>query len=228
MSRRNSKETSFLILILVFSILASNVMAAVNDEDPLLQTSDLERELSVRFGLKPTEMNALRPLIRLDNRNAVLMYVNAADDHEADYLFLWDKVRRAHTEFEASISPKMSRRDKQVLSAAHVEFESRILMLWSDDYTSLLTQVLELDSVQQGMVRMVFEAERLHRHALILRTGISDELFNADWDGFTRRREGELRKLLRKEQVRAYRSLVDPPTPLIAIYAGSTVQRSGD
>jgi hypothetical protein len=212
MSRRISKNFSLGILVLIVTVFAAQAFAFGDDDDPLFQTGDLERELSTRFGLKAKEIKALRPLIRMDNRNSVLLYVKASDDHETDYMFLWEKVRRAHAEFEASISPKLSRKDKEVLKAAHVEFESRILTLWRDDYTSLLTQVLELDTVQQGMVNMIFDLERLHRHDLILRTGS----INSEWDALTRRRDAELIRLLRKEQIRAYRSLTDPPAQLIA------------
>src|SRR6476659_1283931 len=110
MSRRDRRIVTPGILITLLAVFAFRVPASGPDDDPLFQTGDLERELSTRFGLKAREIKALRPLIRMDNRNAVLLYVKAADDHEADYMFLWDKVRRAHTEFEASISPKLSRK----------------------------------------------------------------------------------------------------------------------
>ncbi len=217
MSRRNRALLTFGTLVLLVGMFSFKAIAAGDDEDPLFQTGDLERSLSMRFGLKAKEINALRPLIRLDNRNSVLLYVKASDDHEADYMFLWDKVRRAHNEFDGSISLKLSHKDKEVLKAAHVEFESRILTLWLDDYTSLLTQVLELDTIQQGLVRAVFDAERMHRHALILGSGSSYGAFNAEWDDLSRQRDGALIKLLRKEQIRSYRSLIDPPSSQIAL-----------
>jgi hypothetical protein len=228
MSRRKRTIFTSGVLILFFSVFAFRAFAAGVNDDPLFQTGDLERELSMRFGLKAREINALRPLIRMDNRNSVLLYVKAADDHEADYMFLWEKVRRGHTEFEAAISSKLSRKDRDVLKAAHVEFESRILSLWLDDYTSLLTQVLELDTVQQGMVAAVLDVERLRRHALILRTGEYAGKNSAEWDELTRQRDGELIRLLRKEQIRAYRSLVDPPAQLIAAHRSETPQTRGE
>jgi len=216
-NRSNISWFRFGVIFLVVTICAYNAFATIDEDDPLFSTTDLEKELCTRFRLKPQEINALRPLIKLDNRNAALLYITASDTHGTDYMFLWQKVRRSHDAFAASINPALTARQRAALKLAHSEFETRILTLWMDDYVGLVAEALELDSVQISVLQVVFDVERGRRRRLLLKIEtMQPAAFDSEWENLTSEREHELNKILSIEQMRGYRSLIDPPPALIA------------
>ena len=86
-----------------------------------------------------------------------------------------------------------------------------------DDYVALIAEALELDSVQVSVIQVVFDVERDRRRRLLLKIGaMTPAAFDSEWENLTTGCDDELRKILSIEQMRSYRSLIDPPPPLIA------------
>src|SRR5205809_475362 len=84
-------------------ILTINTSTIIADDDPLVDTADIERHVSHRFKLTPKEMKSIRPLIRMDNRTVVRLYWNATDEQRSNYMSLWDRLRQGRQDFEASL-----------------------------------------------------------------------------------------------------------------------------
>jgi hypothetical protein len=203
-------------VLLLSIILALNVITGLADEDPLFGTADLEKRLSSRFKLSHKEMKTLRPLIRSDNKNVVLLYGNSSDDERSIYMSLWEKIRQSRYDFESSLDVRLNERERAALKMARTEFETRILNYWLEDYLEFLANVLELDNIQLSMVRVVFENERSRRHRLIVKAGTHLSKIESDWEQLARDREGELFRTLDSDQLRVYRSLSEWDMQMLA------------
>ena len=197
-------------------IFASNAFIVHADDDPLVDTVEIERRVSTRFKLSSKEMRSIRSLIRSDNRNVVRLYWNASEEQRSNYMSLWDKIRQGRKEFEASLDPTFSNRQKAALRMAHTEFESRILYMWLEDYLDFLGGTLELDNVQANMVRFIFENEQDRRHQALIQAGPLQNLLDPKWDQLSKNRDAQMNLILDADQRRVYRSLFEITGELIA------------
>jgi hypothetical protein len=192
--------------ILAGVLFASNSSIVFADDDPL-NTIEVEHRVSSRFKLSAKEMRPLRTLIRADNKNVVRFYWNTSDEQRSNYMSLWDKLRQARQDLDASFDPTLNNRQKAALKMAHTEFESRILYLWLEDYLDLLDSMLELDNAQANMVRYIFETDQDRRHQALIQAGALLDMVDPKWDQLSKKREAELEQVLDADQRRVYHSM---------------------
>src|SRR5436190_13694820 len=120
-------------------------IAAQGQASDLIGTTHLENRLKTEFKLTRTDITSIRPLIRRENENVIRTYVQYSGERYKDnFLSLWEGLRSESWEFEGSLPVDLSARQKKALRTARIEFESRILDRWLEDYLGTLEDVLQL------------------------------------------------------------------------------------
>jgi hypothetical protein len=198
--------------VLAVLVLTLSVVVIHADDDPLVGTVELEKRLQTRFNLTTKELKAIRPALRSDNQNVVRLYWNASDEQRSNYMSLWERIRQGRRDFERTLGPDLSLRQKNALKVGHTEFESRILYFWLEDYLVFLGEALALDNVQSNLVRIVFENEQDRRHQCLQSGNLSDK----EWDQLSVNRDAELNRILDTDQLRIYRSFTQSAGEMVA------------
>lgn len=227
MKSRFLKENVFVVLITsIFSFALS--IAAQDQATELIGTAHLENRLKVEFKLTRNEITSIRPLIRRENENVIRTYVQYSGERYKDnFLSLWEGLRSDSWEFEGNLPTDLSAKQKKALRTARVEFESRILDLWLEDYLGTLGDLLQLNRFQVSGVQSVFENETEKRLRLIIAEMENPIRLNEDWQRLTNERERYLTVILDAQQFRLYLSLGKPDESSIAMLNCPQVYQPG-
>jgi len=200
------------LILLVIAGLA----AAFGQDEEIFDTRTLETQLKWQYRLSPSEVRLLHPLIARENQHLVMAFFRFSAERSDDFMSLWDEVRISRGDFESSVDPALSRRQKQALRSVRTRIESRVLDLWTDDYIAVLDVQLELDQVQQSCIRRIFHDERSSRHRLIISEAQNAVRKDAEWQALLDQRERSLRELLDSDQMLEYLQMGQHDSGLMA------------
>jgi hypothetical protein len=189
--------------------------SAFAQDQELFSTASIERSVSARFKLSPTDLRLIHPEIEQENRSLVLSYLRFSES-STDFLCLWTKVRIERHEAESSANlAALSSRQKMALAKALDALERRLLEMWLDEYVSGITGMLELDRIQMDCISKVFQRESEQRRRVIETESKTGVILNADWDKITGERDKYLRAILDPLQFHDY-TLLNATIDLIA------------
>jgi hypothetical protein len=182
----------------------------------MFETATVESHLRNKFGLSARDMSVIRPMLRRENADMVMLLSEKEDGTAfTTYLSLWNSILSRRTDFETSRLAGLTDRQKKALRRGRLEFETRILDVWMGDYVDGLAHMLELDSVQAFYVERVFNIEQTQRLRLWAKNPTARISLDPEWGKLTAVRDECVVKILSPAQLRDYRSLVDPTMPLV-------------
>lgn len=179
--------------------------------EALFDTASVERRLTTRLSLKPSDVNLLRPIMQRENDNLVSLYFHVSDVNSTDFLGLWDAVRARNAIADKSWPANLRPRQKQALSCARTEFETRILEKWLDDYLQTLGEWLELDWIQMKYVEKLFKSEHVARLEIFEKEKRLSIRLDYQWQELSVRREVKMEQILDKLQLREYHQMTTIP-----------------
>ena len=174
-------------------------------DDELFNVSSIERSVVSRFKLSKKDQKLVHAAIERENRVLVLSFLKYSESN-TDFLCLWNKVRIERHEAEAEMSG-LSGKQRIAIGKAREEVERRVLEMWTDDYISGLTDLLELDRVQMDGISKVFRRESEQRRSLLTKESNRGILLHDAWARITEERNSCLKAILDPLQLHDYNLL---------------------
>lgn len=204
------------ILLAILLIFAGFAVDVSGQDGNLFDTRTVERTIKHQYGLTTQELNTLRPILRRQNAELVIVLNRCMDEEQTDYFSLWTRLWTKREEFESVSVKGMTRRQTQVLRTARLKFELRILTQWRSFYVEGLGSFLELDWFQATVLDKIFQKDQQERMKIILAVPTSREHLERSWQRLSEEIERQLKPILSPDQLRDYRKLNAKSERLVA------------
>src|SRR5215203_2600825 len=189
------------LCMLAFSVLP---VSAAAQADGAFETATVESHLRNKFGLTARDMAVIRPMLRRENADLIMLLSGHEDGGSTSYLSLWNSILAKRSDFETGRLSGLTHRQKRALRYGRFEFESRILDVWMSDYVQGLAQMLELDSVQVFYIERVFNIEQTQRLRLWFASPTASVSLDPKWEKLTAIRDECIVRILSPAQLRDY------------------------
>lgn len=198
------KKTCF-IWWMVIGLLTVSVVSG--QQDNILETTSLESTLRNRFHLTKRELTSLKPILKRENAELIVVLDRCMDADRPGHLDFWNRLRILRQDFESVSLIGLTQRQKHAMRDLRSEFELRISDIWQEFYLDYLTSILDLSWIQTNLIEKFLERDNQLRMAfLVTDTKMSDEATRV-WEKLSTELDKQIEDSLTPDQKADYREM---------------------